>query len=155
MKNRKLAEMFLCKAIQDMIVLEKWRQDPDIAEEILGFHAQQTAEKMLKAVLAYQGIEVPFTHRLTDLIDLGKKHGIILPEKLEDIRFLTPFAVEFRYDIYQEEEEPVDFDGIFVLLIELHKWVNTIICEGKEVSKSNLDYGIQLTNMEEKKKTVE
>ena len=59
MKNRKLAEKFLYKAGQDMTVLEKWRQDTDIAEEILGFHAQQTAEKMLKAVLAYQGIEIP------------------------------------------------------------------------------------------------
>ncbi|MBF8278149.1 MAG: hypothetical protein HW390_3222 [Candidatus Brocadiaceae bacterium] len=62
MKNRKLAEKFLHKAGQDMTVLEKWRKDPDIAEEILGFHAQQTAEKMLKAVLAYQGIVIPFTH---------------------------------------------------------------------------------------------
>lgn len=129
MKNRKLAENFLYKAAQDMTVLEKWRQDPDIAEEILGFHAQQTAEKMLKAVLAYQGIDFPFTHRLTDLIDLGKEHGITLPAKLENIRFLTPFAVEFRYDLYREDEDPVDFDEIFTLLTELRKWVNTIIRE--------------------------
>ena len=129
MKNRKFAEKFLYKAGQDMTVLEKWRQDPDIAEEILGFHAQQTAEKMLKAVLAYQGIEFPFTHRLTDLIDLGKEQGITLPAKLEDIRFLTPFAVEFRYDLYREDEDPVDFDEIFTLLTELRKWVNTIIRE--------------------------
>jgi len=127
MKNRKLSEKFLLKADQDMTVLKKWRQDPDIAGAILGFHAQQTAEKMLKAVLAYHGIEFPFTHRLTDLIDLGKEHGIVLPERLEDIRFLTPFAVEFRYDIYEEDEEPVDFEEIFVLLTELRKWVNTII----------------------------
>jgi len=129
MKNRKLAEKFLRKAEQDMTVLEKWRQDPDIAEEILGFHAQQMAEKILKAVLSYQGIEFPFTHRLTDLIDLGKEHGIVLPEKLEDIRFLTPFAVEFRYDFYQEDEDTVDFDEIYILLTELRKWVNTIIRE--------------------------
>jgi len=127
MKNRKLSEKFLLKADQDMTVLEKWRQDPDIAGEILGFHAQQTAEKILKAVLAYQEIEFPCTHRLTDLIDLGKEHGIVVPERLEDIRFLTPFAVEFRYDIYEEDEEPVDFEEIFLLLTELRKWVNTII----------------------------
>lgn len=129
MKNRKLAEKFLHKAGQDMTVLEKWGKDPDIAEEILGFHAQQTAEKMLKAVLAYQGIEIPFTHRLTDLIDMGKEHDIILPAKLEDIRFLTPFAVEFRYELYPENEEPVNFDEIITLLTELHKWVKTIIRE--------------------------
>lgn len=130
MKNRKLAEKFLRKADQDMTVLKKWRKDPDIAEEILGFHAQQAAEKMLKAVLAYKGIEFPPTHRLTDLIDLIKEHSIILPDKLEDVRFLTPFAVEFRYDIYEEVEEPFDFEEVYALLTELRNWVNTIIfCE--------------------------
>lgn len=127
MKNRKLAEKFLRKANQDMVVLEKWRQDPDIADEILGFHAQQTAEKMLKAVLAYHGIEFPLTHRLTDLIDLGKEHGIVLPDRLEDVRFLTPFAVEFRYDLYEEDEEPVDFKEVLALLAELRKWTYTVI----------------------------
>lgn len=127
MKNRKLAEKFLHKADQDMTVLEKWRQDSDIADEILGFHAQQAAEKMLKALLAYQGIEFPLTHRLTDLIDLSKEHNIALPDRLEDVRFLTPFAVEFRYDIYEEDEESVDFEEVFTLLAELRKWVNTII----------------------------
>jgi HEPN domain-containing protein len=127
MKNRKLAEKFLRKADQDMVVLKKWRQDPDIADEILGFHAQQAAEKMLKAVLAYEGIEFPLTHRLTDLIDLGKERGIVLPDRLEDIRFLTPFAVEFRYDLYEEDEESVDFEEIFELLTDLRKWAITII----------------------------
>ena len=127
MKNRKLAEKFLCKANQDLAVVEKWRQDPDIADEILGFHAQQAAEKMLKAVLAYQRIDFPFTHRLTDLMDLSKEHGICLPDRFEDIRFLTPFAVEFRYDLYEEDEESVDFEEVLALLTELRKWVNIII----------------------------
>jgi HEPN domain-containing protein len=127
MKNLKLAEKFLHKADQDMTVIEKWRQDSEIANEILGFHAQPAAEKMLKALLAYAGIEFPFTHRLTDLIDLYKDKGIGLPERFEEVRFLTPFAVEFRYDFYEEDEETVDFEQIFALLTELRKWVNSII----------------------------
>lgn len=127
MRSCKLAERFLHKADQDMTVLKKWRQDSDIADEILGFHAQQAAEKMLKAVLAYQGIEFPLTHRLTDLIDLGKEHGIVLPERLEDVRLLTPFAVEFRYDLYGEDEEPIDFEEVIALLVDLRKWVDTVI----------------------------
>lgn len=63
MKNHKLADMFLKKADQDMTVLGKWLKDPEIADEILGFHAQQAAEKMLKAFLACQGFEFPLTHR--------------------------------------------------------------------------------------------
>ncbi|MBN1901081.1 HEPN domain-containing protein [Candidatus Sumerlaeota bacterium] len=38
-----------------MIVLGKWLKDSEIADEILGFHAQQAAEKMLKALLACKG----------------------------------------------------------------------------------------------------
>lgn len=121
MKNPKLAERLLQKARQDWDAFAKWRHDPEIAEEILGFHAQQAAEKMLKAVLAYHAIDFPFTHRLSDLIDLGQEHGITLPEKLDEVRFLTPFAVEFRYDFY-EDDEPLDRESVFVLLTELHQW---------------------------------
>lgn len=127
MRNRKLAEKLLRKADQDMIVLEKWCSDTEIADEILGFHAQQAAEKMFKAVLAYHGIEFPFIHRLTDLIDLTKEHGIIVPERLEDVRFLTPFAVEFRYDLYEEDDDIIDFERVVALLKELRSWANTII----------------------------
>lgn len=130
MKNRKLAEQFLSKANQDMTVIEKWIKDPDIADEILGFHAQQAAEKMLKAVLAYQEIDFPFTHRLSDLIDLSKEHDICLPDRFEDVRFLTPFAVEFRYDLYEEDEESVDFEDVLALLTELRRWVNIFIFHG-------------------------
>ena len=95
MSNPKLAEKLLAKADQDLHVVRKWKSDTDIAEEIIGFHAQQSAEKILKAVLAYNEIDYPFTHRLSDLIDLIKDHDISFPDELEEIRFLTPFAVEF------------------------------------------------------------
>lgn len=121
MKNPKLAQKLLNKAEQDPHAFAKWRHDREIAEEILGFHAQQAAEKMLKAVLAYHAIDFPFTHRLSDLIDLGAEHGIALPTQLEEIRFLTPFAVEFRYDFY-EDDEPLDSESTFILLTELHQW---------------------------------
>jgi len=48
MKHREQAVRLLRKADQDLVVLQKWRTDPDIADELLGFHAQQAAEKMLK-----------------------------------------------------------------------------------------------------------
>lgn len=82
---------------------------------------------MLKAILTYHEIEFPFTHRLTDLIDLGKGHDIILPKRLEDVCFLPPFAVEFWYDFYEEDGEPVDFEEVLTLLTELCKWVHTLI----------------------------
>lgn len=108
MKKNELAAMFIRKAEQDLTVFEKWRKDPEIAQEILGFHAQQSAEKMLTAILSLNEIEFPLTHRLTDLIDLLKEHKIKFPEKFESLRYLTPFAVEYRYDLYDEDEETID-----------------------------------------------
>jgi len=64
---------------------------------------------------------------LADLIDMGREHGLIFPAEFEEIRFLTPFAVEFRYNLFEEEEEPVDFERIFALLTELRKWVEKTI----------------------------
>lgn len=127
MQQNKLVKQLLKKANQDMVVIEKWRSDPDIADEILGFHAQQAAEKLLKVILAFRGVDFPYTHRLADLLDLIKAQGIEIPEELEDVRFLTPFAVEFRYDPYEEDEEPVDFDKEYELLNKLREWVNSII----------------------------
>jgi HEPN domain-containing protein len=127
MKHRHLVEKFLHKAEQDLLVVKKWKEDSEIAPEILGFHAQQAAEKMLKAVLIAKGIDFPLTHRLTDLIDISKKHDINFPTQLEEIRFLNPFAVDFRYEIYEDDEEPVDLEGIFNLLTQLHRWVISTI----------------------------
>ena len=67
---------------------------------------------------------------MADLIDLGKERGVVLIDRWEDVRFLTPFAVEFRYDFYEgdeEDEDPVDFESVCTLLAELRKWVDTIM----------------------------
>jgi HEPN domain-containing protein len=126
MTHRKLTKKFLLKADQDLVVLEKFKSDPDIATEILGFHAQQAAEKMLKANLAYHQIRFPFTHRLADLIDSLKDHGLTFPHELEDLRYLTPFAVEFRYDFLADEDEVLDVQAALDLLKRLRKWVVSV-----------------------------
>lgn len=64
----------------------------------IGFHAQQSAEKALKAVAALRSVEVARTH---DLVALGQAildDGVSLPLTLDELRGLNPFAVEFRYD---------------------------------------------------------
>lgn len=62
------------------------------------FHAQQAAEKYLKAYLVQQGVEFPLTHNLSKLLELC---ATINPSfrSLESIaKPLTPYAVEMRYD---------------------------------------------------------
>jgi HEPN domain-containing protein len=122
MSRRDLAETLLRKADQDRMVFEKLRLDQEVAVDILGFHAQQAAEKMLKSALASQETDFPFSHRLADLFDLLRERGAAFPEVFEELRFLTPFAVAFRYELYEEEEEPFDSVRVAALLTELRQW---------------------------------
>ncbi len=98
-----------------------------MAASILGFHAQQAAEKMLKAALAASGVEFPFTHRLADLLDLLSDGGVSLPDRFDEVRFLTPYAVDFRYDLYDEDDEPFVAAQWLALLEQLRDWAEAAV----------------------------
>ena len=84
--------------MQDELVLERLLGDRDVDDDTLGFHAQQAAEKLLKAALVSRGVEYPRTHNLSVLIELLAKADVVLPQELADVDRLTPFGTVFRYD---------------------------------------------------------
>ena len=98
MKQPELVRLLLHKAGQDEAVLAKLLSDPEIEDETVGFHAQQAAEKLLKAWLAHLGVDYPKVHRLEALVDLLEANGKSLPAELTDVGKLTPFATVFRYE---------------------------------------------------------
>jgi HEPN domain-containing protein len=61
------------------------------------FHAQQTAEKYLKAFLQENGAAIPFTHNLTDLLQLCLRFDASFQTIDLDLRSLNGYAVRFRY----------------------------------------------------------
>jgi HEPN domain-containing protein len=63
----------------------------------IGFHAQQAAEKLLKAVLTWHQVEFPKTHDLTALLDLVAGCDDKLAAALADLDELTQYAVMTRY----------------------------------------------------------
>ena len=92
------ARVLLSKASQDEALVRKVGSDTDVADELIGFHAQQAVEKAMKAVLVAAGIEFPFSHDLGLLRDLCKQAGTPLPDEIGDISELTPYAAWLRYD---------------------------------------------------------
>lgn len=64
--------------------------------EHLCFHAQQAAEKSLKAALLALGTEFPFTHNLQALIDILPA-GLQVPDDVARAVDLNPYAVATRY----------------------------------------------------------
>ena len=91
------------KAEADESVLDKLLDDPDIPDDILGFHAQQAIEKRLKAVLAFHEVAYDRTHSIGYLTSLLEHRGIELPGGREQIEELTPWAVVARYESGLEE----------------------------------------------------
>lgn len=61
------------------------------------FHAQQCAEKYLKARLCEAGIDAPATHDLVALLDLVLAIQPTWDVFREDLAYLSAFAVTFRY----------------------------------------------------------
>jgi len=62
------------------------------------FHAQQAAEKHLKAFLIHAGVEFPFTHNLAKLLELCAGLDTSFHSLTSTVTPLTPYAVELRYD---------------------------------------------------------
>lgn len=86
---------WLDKANEDLVVAELILTSTIAARWAAGFHAQQAAEKAVKALLVTSGIDFPRTHSLERLADLlGDAAGIFDRSALID---LTPWAVAGRY----------------------------------------------------------
>ena len=98
-----------------------------VSDEVFGFHCQQAAEKLLKAVLAVRGVVYRRTHDLTELQALLEHHGIVFTAELEEIDSFIPYAVEYRYQEWPEEEEAIDREAARALLGKLRKWVEAQI----------------------------
>lgn len=102
------ARMLLELACEDLKVLGVMMDPNSAPDRIFGFHAQQAVEKALKAWLSVLGAEYPFTHSLTVLFGLIEDEVGPVPAQLRDLEALTPFAVQFRYVAYTDDEEELD-----------------------------------------------
>jgi HEPN domain-containing protein len=86
--------------------LRKAGSDVTAADATLGagaldaacFHAQQAAEKYLKAFLNNARVGFPFTHNLTKLVELCAQVDSSFASLTPTVEPLTPYAVELRYD---------------------------------------------------------
>lgn len=95
--KRDFVRQWLDKAQEDLraarVLLEEEFDDYDP----VGFHAQQAAEKFIKAFLVHHQIEFPKTHDVVELRKLVAQVDRELAEALLTADALTPYGVEFRY----------------------------------------------------------
>ena len=64
---------------------------------MVAFHAQQAAEKYLKALLTRHQVEFPKTHVIRRLLILLQEVEPALAQALDEANWLTPFGADVRY----------------------------------------------------------
>ena len=69
MKQREQALLLLNKAAEDEALLDEVLESERVSDTIFGFHCQQAAEKLLKALLSGLGVRFGRTHNLKVLMD--------------------------------------------------------------------------------------
>lgn len=110
------------QAQSDLNLAQGARHIADVLPEHLAFHAQQCAEKAIKAVLLSHNVQFPPTHNIQALIDLCEKGGLDIPEILEESVELTPYAVEGRYLDLVEPVSESDVDRAIQLATSVLSW---------------------------------
>lgn len=126
---RDLAVRFARKAESDEIALDRLADDPDVPDDLIGFHAQQVLEKLLKAALACAGVAPPRVHDLGKLLSLLEDAGQTPPVSVDEARALVPWAVEFRYDDVLDER--LDRASACAAVEKLRTWVDGLLAAPK------------------------
>jgi len=98
-----LVKLWIKKAENDLInAKNSINIKPTPPLDTVCFHAQQCAEKYLKAFLVYHEIEFPKTHDLEELVGLASRADKSFIEILDMCVRLTDYAVYVRYPIFEE-----------------------------------------------------
>lgn len=123
--HREEAERLMRLARRDQAAMAALLAAPGVAFAVAFFHAQQAAEKALKAAMCLHALEYRRTHDLEalagQLADAGR------PPSVDEarLRLLTPYAVEYRYD----DEAPALLapEQAMAIVAELLAWADAQI----------------------------
>jgi HEPN domain-containing protein len=119
MNDREHAEQLLRMASKDLKALQGMMDAEVFEDEVFGFHAQQAVEKALKAWIAALGKRFPKTHDIEDLIEVLEAESQDIREDVLTLVSLYPFAVQYRYETSDTEDEPLNRGDILRSVVSL------------------------------------
>ena len=122
-------------AHRDVTALAGMLDKAVFADEIFGFHAQQTIEKSLKAWLCAVGQTYPFSHDLNRLLVMLQSVGADV-EALWWADEFTVFAQQARYeDSHLDSDAPLDRPSILKQLGSLMLLADTALASAQAKAK--------------------
>jgi HEPN domain-containing protein len=98
--------------------------------EDLCFHAQQAAEKALKAVYLHYGWSFRYVHDLEELITDLRQNGLTIPEEVEEAIILTSYAYEARYPGLGEPVTAEEHQRAVELADGVVRWAESLMTGG-------------------------
>lgn len=113
-------------AYSDLDIARQEPPTPRVRRETLCFHAQQAAEKAIKAVLLAQRVEVPRTHNLGVLLELVPK-AVPVPVEVSRAGELSDYAVVLRYPGESEAVTPAEHQRAVELAAQVVLWAEQVL----------------------------
>jgi HEPN domain-containing protein len=117
---------WITRAYSNLKLAEKGRVK-DVMLEDLCFNAQQAAEKALKAVCLFKGLDFPKTHSIVHLLDLIELSSVVIPETVQSADILTQYAVQTRYPGPVEEITVEEYEEVLAIAAKVVFWADALI----------------------------
>jgi HEPN domain-containing protein len=139
--GRKVAEVLSERVASDLRTARKLASCSDIADQAIGFYAQQVVEKSLKSVLAFGDVDFPMMeHDLDFLLTLATENRVELSPELVDTGWLTPWAI--TYENAEPSPGPLDRRQAIEIAEAAVSWSVSRITVGTETSKPEAADGV-------------
>lgn len=91
------------------------------------FHAQQAAEKAIKAVYKKHDLTFRYTHDLGELLADLMDTGITIPPEVEEAQILTAYAWEARYPGLAEPVTDEEYREAIQQADDVVRWAKNLI----------------------------
>jgi len=134
MKKSEDISAWIVSAKSDFAVAKKGKFSKDVQYETPCFHAQQTAEKSIKAILIHHNIPFQKTHNIELLFKLLEKSEINIPKIIKPATELTKYAVTTRYPDDFDMQDKIDkkeYKHAVALAAKVLEWAKKIIQQDK------------------------
>lgn len=122
------AEEWLVRARADLALAQAPLPAGALYEDLC-FHAQQAAEKALKAVYQRRGWTFRYVRDLKELLAGLREKGLVVPDNLEEATRLTSYAFEFRYPGVEEPVTKGEYEQAVTLAENVLRWAESQVGE--------------------------
>lgn len=121
-------EPWIRRAKSNLARAKHGKHSEDVLHEDLAFDAQQAAEKCLKALLLFLGVNAPRTHSIGYLLNIIESNcNIQIPQKVREAVVLSDYAVTTRYPGDYEDVSEEEYRLAVELADAVWTWVTSVI----------------------------